>query len=80
MICGPERESRAGWMGHDPTLRKEGNGRATVLAQQAVVGLGDDPHISIMIHSSSHSPSVKRFHRSCEPSQAMGAICENRRG
>lgn len=41
---------------------------------------GDDPHIRIMIRLPSHSPSVKWPRRGHEPSQAMGVICENRRG
>ncbi len=30
-------------MGHDPTLRKEGKGRAAAYVQQAVAGLGRRP-------------------------------------
>lgn len=40
---------------------------------------GDDTHIG-EIRLSSLSPSVEAAMTGCEPSQAKGATCENRRG
>ena len=78
-MCSPKGKSRAKGTGHDPA-EKGGKGERSIGAQQAVAGLWrrsahQDTETFAQPQSEREAVLTDR-----EPSQAMGAICENRRG
>ena len=79
-MCSPKGKSRAKRTGHDPAEKGGKGGSGRLAHSRPWRACGDDLHIRVkdtLVQPQSEREAVLTGR---EPSQAMGAICENRRG